>query len=154
MKIIEITKWRSQEIKTIALTQDVGGASYQLQVREFIPEADDSLSRSWTSNGTRKYHPCAPYAIVNMQEAGYELVRFVDNHISGSIEHYIDETDKLLRDTYAMAYRYSQIAEVCGVELPPNITRLISIKCIERRREMPSAIYLATMDGNSYGISI
>ena len=112
MEIVEITQWRSQETKTITITQDVGGSSYDLRVREFIPQEGDSLARTWKTNGVRKYYYCAPYAIVNMEQTGIELMRFVDKNIETSIQYYIDDTHKLFWPTYAMACRQSQFAEV------------------------------------------
>lgn len=117
MKMVEISKWRSQEIKTIEITQDLGGASYKLRVREFAPVDGDALARSWVTGGVTKYYECPPYAIVNMKQAGVEYMQYVDNNIATAIESEIDETDKLLWNTYSMAFRYSEFAEVSlGVE--------------------------------------
>jgi len=63
-------------------------------------------------NGKQQTYKCAPYAIANMEEAGKTLIRFADKTLGASICYYIDETDKLLRNTYMMAYRYSRFAEV------------------------------------------
>jgi hypothetical protein len=99
-------------VKSIRITQDVLGASYKLKVREFIPVEGDALERKRVTNGVQQSFKCAPYAIANMKEAGQRLVRFADEHLASSLCYYIDETNKLLRDTYSMAYRYSLYAEV------------------------------------------
>jgi hypothetical protein len=112
MKIVEISEWRSPEIKTIEVTQDLGGASYKLQVREFVQVDGDALARSWVTGGVTKYYECPPYAIVNMQQAGVEYMQYVDNNIATAIESEIDETNKLLWNTYSMAFRYSVFAQV------------------------------------------
>jgi hypothetical protein len=112
MKIVEIDQWRSPEIKTITLTQDVGGAKYDLQVREFVPIEGDALNRAWKTNGILKAHACTPYAIANMAQTGHEIARFADNQIGIFIEFYINKADKLMWSTYSMAYRYSGIMEV------------------------------------------
>jgi hypothetical protein len=112
MEIVDIKNWRSSEIKEISITQDVFGAFYKLKVREFIPVEGDALERKWVINGEQQSFKCAPYAIANMKEAGVMLKNFVDRHIGPSICYYIDETDKLLRDTYLMAYRYAEFTEV------------------------------------------
>lgn len=111
MKIVDITSWSAPDIKTISLTQDVGGLSYQIQVCEFIPMDGDSLERKWVTNGVRKAHPCAPYAIVNMKQAGEMMIEFVDSAIEPSIQHYINGSDRLLNDTYAMALKHSIVAK-------------------------------------------
>jgi hypothetical protein len=112
MRIVEIKKWRSQEIKTIQITQDLGGASYELRVREFAPVEGDALARRWVTDGTPRSYECAPYAIANMKQAGMEYMQYIDKNIATAIESEIDETNKLLWNTYSMAYRYSEFAEV------------------------------------------
>lgn len=39
-------------------------------------------------------------------------MQYVDNNIATAIESEIDETNKLLWNTYSMAFRYSEFAEV------------------------------------------
>lgn len=113
MRIVEIVDWRSPEIKTITLTQDVGGISYDLQVREFVLQEGDALCRTWKSGGVQYFYDCAPYAIADMHKTGQVIMRLVDNSISTFMGYYVNEDNKLLRDTYSMAYRYMDIAEVC-----------------------------------------
>jgi hypothetical protein len=112
MEISDIRDWDSTEIKTIAITQDVGGKSYNLKVRKFIPAEGDALERRWKTDGVEQTFKCAPYAIADMREAGRTLSHFADRTLESAICHYIDETDTLLRSTYHMAYRYSMFAEV------------------------------------------
>lgn len=113
MKVVEIQDWRSSEIKTITLTQDVGGATYNLQVREFIPVEGDSLCRGWKTKGVEKRHACTPFAIANMAQTGLQMATFAEQNIDKFIKYYIDKTDKLMWNTYCMAYRYSHVVEVC-----------------------------------------
>jgi len=112
MEMVDIKDWRSQDIRTITVTQDILGTTWQFKVREFIPIEGDSLERRWKTNGVQQTFQCAPYGIADMKEAGETLINFADATLGTSISYYIDETDKLLRNTYAMAYRYSQYAEV------------------------------------------
>jgi len=111
MEISDIRDWDSTEIKTIAITQDVGGKSYNLKVRKFIPVEGDALERRWKTAGVEQTFKCAPYAIADMKEAGRTLSHFADRTLESTICHYIDETDTLLRSTYHMAYRYSMFVE-------------------------------------------
>jgi len=115
MKVTDIpTKhWASQELRTITITQDVGGGSYQLKVRQFkpMPELGDQLERKWVTNGKPKSYKCAPYAIADMREAGQVLSNYADQTLQTAIAYYIDKTDALLCSTYWTAYRYSINAE-------------------------------------------
>lgn len=111
MKIVEIQEWESPDVKTIELTQDVGGASYKVNVRKFIPVEGDSLERKWTTNGERRSYRCATYAIVNMKETGQQMLKFVEDNITTAIAYYIGDSDELLRETYSMAYKHSESAE-------------------------------------------
>ncbi|PMD45736.1 hypothetical protein L207DRAFT_419813 [Hyaloscypha variabilis F] len=111
MKIIEIQEWEPSDIKTIELTQDMGNTSYQLKVRKFVPVEGDSLERKWNTNGEQRSYRCANYAIVNMEETGQQMLKFVEDNITTAISFYIDDKDELLRETYGMAYKHSEIAE-------------------------------------------
>jgi hypothetical protein len=113
MKVVEIEEWRTPEIKTITLTQDVEGLTYDLQVREFIPVEGDSLSRAWRTNGEEKMHAVTNYAIAYMAQTGLEFAAFAEKSIRQFIKFYIDRNDKLMWNTYCMAYKYSIDVEVC-----------------------------------------
>jgi hypothetical protein len=124
-KIDEITMWKSAEVKTIMITQDVGGTSYSLRVREFIPLQGDALGRTWSTNGGQVHHLCANYAVENMDGTGPELARFVTNSIYASIEHYIAREDGLLWHTYTMALRHARQAKVTKPILPYHPSGLL-----------------------------
>lgn len=112
MKIREIEEWNSPIIKTITLTQDVGHASYSLQVREFVPLPGDSIVRSWNTPGDVRSHPCAPYAIANMREASKVFLDFVNTHMETFLDHYINKDDTLMSKTYQMALNHSRSSQV------------------------------------------
>jgi hypothetical protein len=111
MKMVEIKEWATSEVKTVELTQDIGGTSYKVNVRQFTPIEGDSLERRWKTNGQLRSYKCSPYAIVNMKETGQQLMEFVEDNIKTSIEYFIGESDELLRCTYDMAFEYSEKAE-------------------------------------------
>ncbi|KAF2183196.1 hypothetical protein K469DRAFT_584113 [Zopfia rhizophila CBS 207.26] len=111
MEVVDIRDWASKDIKTITITQDVGGTSYKLKVRRFKPIEGDSLERKWKTDGVEQSFKCAPYGIADMKEAGRTLAEFAERTLGTAISFYIDETDVLLRSTYSMAYRYSRFAE-------------------------------------------
>ena len=104
--MIEIDQWRSPDIKVITVTQDVlGGSTFDIACREFIPVEGDSLQRTWKKDGITQYYPRAPYAIANMKETGKAIARFVASNIGSSIRNYINsKNDRLLQSTYGMAY--------------------------------------------------
>jgi len=70
MEIVNIRDWKSAELRTIKITQDVKGRSYQVKVRQFEPKEGDALERKWKINGVEQSFRCAPYAIADMEEAG------------------------------------------------------------------------------------
>jgi hypothetical protein len=112
MKIIEIQGWKTSEIKTVELTQDIGGTSYKVKVRQFTPLKGDTLERTWKTNGVLQSYKCTSYAIVNMKETGKQLRTFVEDNMKTWIEYFIGEfDDELLRCTYDMAFKHSQNAE-------------------------------------------
>ena len=129
MRICEIEEWNSPVIKTIELTQDVGHASYSLQVRDFVPGPGDSLIRTWNSPDGVSSHPCAPYAIANMQDASKVFVDFVSTHIGPFLDYYIDKTDALLQKTYQMALDHSRAAEVCPPRYVLESSRSTELLC-------------------------
>jgi hypothetical protein len=140
MRIIEIDAWQSDEIKTIALTQDVGGAQYSLQVREFKAIEGDALARSWNGKGGTRSHPCTPFAIADMRATGNSLVKFVDSNVETFISHYIDWNDKLMRHTYEMASRGALHAEVNG-----TYTRQFALKLIKSQRKEEQTLLRAVL---------
>jgi hypothetical protein len=115
MRIVEIQEWEPSEVKTIELTQDVGGTSYKVNVQQFRPVKGDSLERRWQTNGEPRSYECSAYAIVNMKETGQQLMKFVEDNVRTSIEHYLGESDELLRVTYDMAFEHSEKAEASTV---------------------------------------
>lgn len=108
MEVVEIEKWCNAEIKTITLTQDVGDCKYNLQVRKFVPVEGDAVHRTWKTNGEAKTHACTEYAIANMGQTGPQLLNFARNNILRFIYHYIPKEDKLMFETYRMAFSYAQ----------------------------------------------
>lgn len=113
----DIKTWQSSGTKWITLTQDVGGmeaTTYPLRVRQFVYIEGDAHHRSWNVRGREIAHWCSPYAIANMTDAGVTIKGFVGdtNNIARFIEHYIGNSDKLLQQTYKMAYDQSFQAKV------------------------------------------
>lgn len=136
MQMIEIQDWQSPEVRTITLTQDIGDATYDLRVRQFIPKEGDALERAWNSRTPQRPFPCAPYAIASMKETAQLLCNFVDRNIGVFVEYYTDETDKLIRNTYVMAYRYAHIIErKVESDLLTSVLRLWVASRMESKQE-------------------
>lgn len=112
MDVVDITDWASKKVRTIDVTQDVAGVSYKFNVRRFVPKEGDAMARKWKTNGKEQAFECAPYGIASMAETGKALAQTVDLTTNDQLNFYIDESDKLMRNTYVMASRYSLIAEV------------------------------------------
>jgi hypothetical protein len=115
MEMAEVEQWASSEIKIITLTHDIGNASYDIKVRQFVPMEGDSLERSWNSSSGPRSHPCTPYAIASMKETASTISQFVDQNIKNFVSHYVDKNEKLLHKTYMAAYHhsYSSPVSVC-----------------------------------------
>lgn len=126
MDVIDIQTWASERIRTINVTQDVAGLAFDIKVRRFIPEPGDALARKWKTNGVEQSFECAPYGVADMAEAGRTVALFVDTTLDDQLAFYIDESDKLMRDTYMMALRYSRIAEV-GHRYISNSLRVVPL---------------------------
>lgn len=112
MEIIDIKTWASRKIKTIIITQDVAGTTYEIKVRKFEPIEGDFLARKWKTKGVEQSFECTPYGIADMAEAGRMLAKFVDETMEKAVLFYVDEADPLLRNTYKMALQCLQTSEV------------------------------------------
>lgn len=123
----------SENVKTVTITQDIGGTSYKVKMRKFRPAAGDSMERKWRRNERQCSYECSPYAIANMKGTGKTLAEFSERTLGAAICHYIDETDPLLRDTYAMAYRYSRFAEVSRPTISARVTHHLHFGSVRRR---------------------
>jgi hypothetical protein len=111
MKLHDITNWRSPEVKTILVTQDRGSSAFKLHVKEFIPMEGDRLQKDWMHNGVRKVRKLPPYAIADIRAATKEIQNFVDNNAASYIEDDLDESDKLIWNTYSMAFRCARFTQ-------------------------------------------
>lgn len=112
MNVVDIQDWASDALRTIAVTQDVRGLSYNLVVRQFVPKDGDAVVRTWLGqDGQHKTYYTTPWAIANMEDAGRDLYQFVGENVEPFINHYIRKDD-LLSTTYKMALHRSRSASV------------------------------------------
>ncbi|CZT46073.1 uncharacterized protein RSE6_06451 [Rhynchosporium secalis] len=89
LTIENITNWASKEVRTINITQGMGGSSCELEVREFVPIQGDLLEKFWTIDGVTKTVKMTAYTIVDIG---------------------IDPADLLIRTTYERASRHAKEA--------------------------------------------
>lgn len=66
MELIDITKWASEETKTIVISQIFLDAPYQVRVKEFAPVRGDMLEEQWNSGSVVKSHKIPRYALDDM----------------------------------------------------------------------------------------
>jgi len=116
MEIVDIHQWASRDIRTINITQHVahlrgGWIRYPIKVRRFLPRPGDSLARRWKVNGIEESYDCAEYGMADMGETATVMEKVVDGTLWDAINFYVGKEDKLLRNTYMMAHRYSQSAQ-------------------------------------------
>lgn len=111
--MVDIADWASTETKKILITQDIDCTPpCYLKVRRFVPAEGDAMARKWKNHGVEQEFLCTPYAIADMKEAARTLSSYVDETMEQAIQYYTFGKDKLLRDTYQMAYSHSKSAEV------------------------------------------
>lgn len=113
MDLVDITHWRSYEIKTIEVTQIFLHAPYSIEVREFIPLEGDMLEEKWTDGDVTKSHRIPPYALADMKKTAQTMRSFLDKNIITYVKGTTGSLDLLLWNTYQMAIVYSQEAPVC-----------------------------------------
>ena len=112
MDLVDITDWRSHEIKTIEVTQMFLHAPYFIEVREFIPLEGDMLEEKWTDGGVMKSHRIPPYALADMKKTAQTMRCFLGRSTVTYVKGTVGNSDAFLWTTYQMAIVYSQQAPV------------------------------------------
>ncbi|KAK5449838.1 hypothetical protein LTS15_008410 [Exophiala xenobiotica] len=82
MDIVDITTWRSREVKTIQISQIFLDAPYSVEVREFEPVDGDMLEEKWMSGSEVKIHSIPRYALANMGKTAEMLVQYINNNVA------------------------------------------------------------------------
>lgn len=113
MDILDIEDWASATTITASVTNGVENASYQLELRQFLPKHGDMTYQTWTDHlGAPKYYPIPLYAIANMRSAATELRRYVNSNIANYLTGFVGRSDPLFWSTFYWAFRWSQDAAV------------------------------------------
>ncbi|KAK0725842.1 hypothetical protein B0H67DRAFT_571698 [Lasiosphaeris hirsuta] len=106
MKLKDISKWASNEIRTITVKSDVSPVPFDLKVRKFVPIPQDSLHRAWMDGKTKKFLETQPYAIADMRSTLTSLRHYITKNIFNCIEYFLKNADELVRITFSYAREY------------------------------------------------
>jgi hypothetical protein len=108
MKLKDITEWADPEVRTISIQSDVCPVAFDVNVRRFIPDKRDSRKRGWMAGNVKKFTETTPFAIVNMTSALKDMKNYVDVNVFECVDHFIQNTDTLVRETYDFARKHME----------------------------------------------
>lgn len=119
MRLKDITKWASTEIRTITVRSDVSPVPFDLHVRKFIPIPQDSLHRAWTDGKIKKFKETTPFAINDMKSAMTAMRQYITKSIFKCIDHFLMASDELIKLTFNYAQDYmkqrTDVSTVSGI---------------------------------------
>jgi hypothetical protein len=119
MKLKDISDWASKETRTISVLSDVCSLPYTLQVRQFVPRPQDSRSRGWMDGKLKKFMETTPFAIVNMLNAVKHMREYIDKNVTEGMAFFLQDTDPLIKETYAFAIKHAERHGVSTAFLVP-----------------------------------
>jgi hypothetical protein len=108
MKMKDITRWESDEIRTIVVKADVSPVPFELRVKKFVKIPQDSLHRGWMDGNTKKYTETTTYAIADMRAAAKDMQAYTskDENVTACIDDFIQNSPDIVRHTYRYALTY------------------------------------------------
>jgi hypothetical protein len=115
MKLKDISKWASTEVRNIQIQSDVSPVPLQLSVKKFVPMPRDSLHRSWMDGKIKKFKETTPYAIANMGAAAEEMNQYINANVFKSMGFFLKGGDELIVKTYSFAQQYLRRAPVSSI---------------------------------------
>ncbi|KAF4123959.1 hypothetical protein GMORB2_5675 [Geosmithia morbida] len=102
-----VQKWMSSDIKTVHISDGYSDRTLKIQVRKFVPEEGDKLTRTWSYNGVVKCVEIPPYALIDFADA----TRAYAAHIHGSMNQAFPN---VLGNPANLLYRtYKQMLDIC-----------------------------------------
>jgi hypothetical protein len=107
----------SWDIKTLHLTQDIGG-QLEVYVSEFTPLPEDKISYTWKNGSHTMEMP--PYALANIEKIRANLLNYINEYSYKYLEDLIT-LDELLRSTIRVALDYSKLRHVSCSLLTLNL---------------------------------
>lgn len=124
MDIIDIpsSDWASPESETLEIIVSpvhVSDAPFSFRVRKFHPAEGDVVHEMWkTPDGSMKQVALPRYALAEMREAGETLREYIERNVSKFIVATVGHLDQIFWETYQMAFRHVNGANVRSVPLP------------------------------------
>ncbi|KAK2772710.1 hypothetical protein FQN53_004457 [Emmonsiellopsis sp. PD_33] len=106
MKLKDISKWASTQVRTIYVKSDVCPEPLELSVRKFVPIPEDRLHKGWMDGKVKKFKETTPYAIVNMISSVETMRTYIHAHTFKCMDFFLRGTDDLIVKTYSFARRY------------------------------------------------
>lgn len=100
-----IQKWACPEVKVIRVSAGYSNRAIELQVRKFIPQDGDKLSRTWDHNGTKKSVAIPPYALIDLESTKSAYSSHIQDIMNDTIHTVLGSPDGLLCKTYFRAVR-------------------------------------------------
>lgn len=108
MKLKDITKWDSDEIREIRIQSDVCDVPFALTARKFVPLPQDSRKRGWMDGKVKKFKETTPYAIVNMQSALKDMKEYIDTNVFECMRYFLRASDPLVKETYSFIKEHAE----------------------------------------------
>ncbi|RYP55007.1 hypothetical protein DL768_000323 [Monosporascus sp. mg162] len=103
----DISHWASLETRTVMVTEGYTNRPVQLQVRQFVPQEGDALTRSWVHEGEKRSVNIPPYAIVNLEEAKAAYEEYIRRGIWECCQVLLSHKEKILLGTYLAAMKHA-----------------------------------------------
>lgn len=99
--------------KKLWITQDVGiESTIYVSVARFTPEPEDKTSYVWTGENGVNTMEMPHYWIINIQEARRNMSEYIQRSVYKYIELALEDSDGILRDTFAVAMRVASSGNV------------------------------------------
>ncbi|KYK57680.1 tetratricopeptide repeat domain containing protein [Drechmeria coniospora] len=101
-----IQQWESNEVKVIHVSSSCSKKHIELQVRQFVPQVGDKLTRTWDYKGMRRSVTIPPYALIDLNRTTSAYTAHMHDIMTDTLENVLqDSAGGLLRKTYFWAVR-------------------------------------------------
>ncbi|CAK7219571.1 hypothetical protein SCUCBS95973_003860 [Sporothrix curviconia] len=101
----DVGHWASSEIRVVRITEGYTNEYVELRVRKFIPQAGDSLDRSWvTPDGRSRSVQIPPYAVIEPEAIAPQYNSYIKRGLVACCTNVLSgQKDTLLWPTYWIA---------------------------------------------------
>lgn len=127
MDIIDIpaSDWESSDIRTIVVSPVHVDAPFEFRVRKFNPAEGDVVHEMWKTPQGMKQVALPRYALAEMHEAGETLKAYIETSVSKFIVATVGHLDTVFWETYGMAFRHINEANVRLLALSSSLPHLL-----------------------------